>query len=668
MYWHVMLEARLLICECGWCNIRRIAFQQIFTIMPTSLDHIHSATPMGVNLIADGATFRVWAPHALAVYAVGDFNQRVRNDASLLTRDELGHWRGFIPRVQDRQHYMFYVVGEGSEGPKRDPYARELKAPFPSECIVRKTDFPWHESGFVTPPFHEFVLYQLHVGTFFTPNLPRKGGTFLDVASKLPYLAELGVTALQLMPIQEFPTRFSLGYNGTDYFSPEMDFSVVDADLPPYVTEVNGLLDAKGLPRYGTEDLRGEMNQLKALVDLCHLHGLAVILDVVYNHAGGEFGDQSLYFFDRQSPAGGQKNSLYFTDKGHAGGLVFDFAKPEVRDFLIQNAKFFLNEYRVDGFRYDQVSVIDHDGAPHGWRYCQDLTATLHAHRPGALNLAEYWNVNPYVVKTPPEGAGFDTTLTDGFRIAIRDVIGNASAPDERPLNMTGLAGSLWPEGFGEQWRFVLGPENHDIVYDGREQRIARLGDSDHPRSWFARSRARVATGLSLTAPGIPMLFMGQEFLEDKQWSDDFVSHHDLLLYWAGLDQGDKQMLDHVRFTRELLGVRRQRAGLRGQGFRLMHVHDQNRVLAFHRWVEGEGHDVIVVAHLGNRTRADYRIGFPGEGDWIEIFNSDVYENWVNLSVAGNGGRIVTDPQPLHGYGCSAVLVLPANSVLVFAR
>ena len=623
---------------------------------------------MGANLMADGATFRVWAPHARSVHVLGDFNNHRRHDASLLTRDDLGHWRGFILGVRDRQRYMFYVVGEGSEGLKRDPYARELETPFPSECLIRKPDFPWCETGYVTPRFHELVIYQLHVGTFFTPNLPRKGGTFLDVARKLPHLAELGVTALQLMPIQEFQTSFSLGYNGTDYFSPEMDFAVADTDLAPYIAEVNGLLDAKGLRRYQAEELRGEMNQLKALVELSHLHGLAVLLDVVYNHAGGEFGDQSLYFFDRQDPAVGQWNSLYFTDTGHAGGLVFDFAKPEVRDFLIQNARFFLDEYRVDGFRYDQVSVIDHDGAPQGWRFCQDLTTTLRAHRPEALNHAEYWNVNPFIVKPPPEGAGFDTTLTDGLRIAIRDVIGNASAPDERPLNMAGLAKSLWPEGFNERWRFVQGPENHDIVYNGREQRIARLGDPEHPRSWFARSRARVATGLSLTAPGIPMLFMGQEFLEDKQWSDDFVSHHDLLLYWAGLDQGDTQMLDHVRFTRELLDLRRRFPGLRGQGFRMVHVHDQNRVLAFHRWVEGEGHDVIVALHLANFTRIGYRIGFPGGGDWREVFNSDVYENWVNVGAMGNGGRVVADPQPLHGFNYSAAVVLPANSVMVFAR
>jgi 1,4-alpha-glucan branching enzyme len=623
---------------------------------------------MGANLVADGATFRVWAPKARSVHAIGDFNNRQRNDASLLTRDDHGHWRGFIPGVRDRDRYMFYVVGDGSEGPKRDPYARELQTPFPSDCIIREIDFPWHDTGYVTPQFHDFIIYQLHVGTFFTPNLPAKAGTFLDVTRKIPHLAELGVTGIQLLPIQEFQTQFSLGYNGTDYFSPEMDLAVEDEDLGPYADHVNTLLDAKGLKRYELRDLRGEMNQLKALVDLCHIYGLAVILDVVYNHGGGDFGDQSIYFFDRQSTAGGNRDSLYFIDVGHAGGLVFDFGKPEVRDFLIQNAKFFLDEYRVDGFRYDQVSVIDHDGAPHGWSFCQDLTSTLRHHRPSTLDKAEYWNVNPYIVKPPPEGAGFDTTLTDGLRITVRDVIGNASPPDERPLNMTGLARSLWPEGFYEHWRFVQGPENHDIVYHGREQRVARLGHPDNPRSWFGRSRARVATGISLTAPGIPMLFMGQEFLEDKQWSDNFEFHQNLLLHWAGLHSGDKQMLDHVRFTRELVALRWRYPGLRGQGFRIVHAHDENRVLAFHRWVEGEGHDVMVVVHLSTFNRFDYRIGFPDGGEWREVFNSDVYENWVNPNVAGNGGRVFADPQPLHDFGYSAALTLPANSLLVFAR
>lgn len=636
--------------------------------MPASLAHIDDRTPLGANLVANGATFRVWAPRARSVHVIGEFNGRQRSDASLLNFDGRGYWQGFIPNVKDRQRYRFYVVGEGSEGPKRDPYARELETPFPSDCIIRKTDFPWHEVGFVTPQFHDFVIYQLHVGTFYTPNLPKKGGTFLDVAGKIPYLSDLGITAIQLLPIQEFQTQFSLGYNGTDYFSPEMDFAVADADLTPYVATLNDMLRMRGLALYRVDDLRGEMNQLKALVDLCHIYGIGVLLDVVYNHAGGEFGDESIYFFDRQKQSGGNRNSLYFTDVGHAGGLVFDYSKPEVRDYLIQNAKFFLDEYRIDGFRYDQVSVIDHDGAPHGWSFCQDLTSTLKFHRGSALNHAEYWNVNPYIVKPSPDGAGFNTTLTDGLRVALRDVIANASAPDERPLNMTALGQNLWPKGFYEQWQFVQGPENHDIVYRDRAQRIPRVADPSNPRSWFGRSRARVATGLSLTAPGIPMLFMGQEFLEDKQWADDFVHHPGLLMHWAGLQQDDKQMVDHLRFTRELIHLRWRYPGLRGKGFRLIHTHDQNRVLAFHRWSQGFGDDIMVIAHLSSFNRYNYRVGFPDVGRWKEVFNSDVYENWVNPNTSGNGGEVEAAPQPMHDSAASASLVLPANSLLVFAR
>ena len=164
---------------------------------------------MGANLIADGATFRVWAPEAHSVHVIGEFNNRQRDETSLLTRDDHGHWRGFIPGVRDRQRYLFYVVGDGGEGPKRDPYARELWTPFPGDCIVRTTDFPWHDIGYITPQFQDFVLYQLHVGTYFTPNLPQEG-CFLDVASKIPHLAELGVTVVQIMPIQERSWTFDV--------------------------------------------------------------------------------------------------------------------------------------------------------------------------------------------------------------------------------------------------------------------------------------------------------------------------------------------------------------------------------------------------------------------------------------------------------------------------
>jgi 1,4-alpha-glucan branching enzyme len=638
--------------------------------MAASQKNVNDNTPMGANLVLKGATFRVWAPNALEVYILGDFNNWQKDKKSLLVCNSSGHWMGFVPTAKRGQQYWYWVVGNGGSGPKRDPYARALsdsEDPLEWKCILEKADFPWHDSGYLTPQFSDFVIYQLHVGTFYTPALPT-GGTFLDVVSKIPYLADLGVTALQLLPIQEFETTFSEGYNGVDYFSPEMSFAIPDDKLLTYLVEVNGLLASKGLEPYVAEDLQGAPNQLKALVDLCHCFGLAVMFDVVYNHAGGGFDDHSMYFFDRQANTDDNNNSLYFTSQGFVGGLVFDYSKPDVQAFLINNASFFIEEYHVDGFRYDEVSTIDHLGQPDGWNFCQNLTSTMKFLKPQAINHAEYWQVNPLIVQNIPQGAGFNTTLTDGLRNAIRDIISNASQPDERPLNMDTLAASMWPQGFDHEWQFVQGPENHDLVYRGNSLRIASLADPSNSRSWYGRSRSRIATAICLTAPGIPMLFMGQEFLEAQQWADDIKDYPELLLNWQGLSAGDKQMQDHLRFTGDLVKLRWQYPALRDGGFSVIHTNDDNRVCAFHRWVEGEGMDIMVIIHLSTFDRYAYRIGFPWGGIWREVFNSDVYEDWVNPNVRGNGGQITSDEQFYDGLNFSAALTLPANGILVFAR
>jgi len=647
--------------------------------MPASLENISAATPMGANLLNGGATFRTWAPNATAVSVRGDFNNFTDGDGASLVPDGNGHWRGFIAGVVDGQRYKFWITGPDGAGYKRDPYAREVQGT-DWFCVVHDSAFPWHETGYATPRFPDFVIYQLHVGAFNAPDCPPLAGTFLDVMDKIPYLADLGITALQLLPIQEFPGSFSLGYNGTDYFAPESAFAVTDDRLPPYVARANQLLAAKGLAPYSANDLRGDIKQLKALVDVCHVYGLAVILDLVFNHAGGNFGTESLWFYDRQRGSNSSPplywNSLFFADRTWAGGDVFNFQSDSVRQFLIDNAKFYLDEYRVDGFRFDEVSVIDANGYGRGWDFCQALTGTLRAHRPSAIQHAEYWPVNSWVVKSVYDGgAGYDTTLTDGLRITLRNVLAAAATPNDDPLPMTALGNQLAAVYLHDLWRGVQGIENHDLVLQpkdsgdsSRVDRIARLADPSNARSWWARSRSRVATGLVLTAPGIPMLFMGQEFLEDKQWSDDVLDHPELLIYWAGLGAADPSMRDFLRFTRELIHLRWELPGLRGEGFRLTHVHDENRAMAFHRWLPGEGNDVIVVVSLANFNRYGYRIGFPTGGSWRETFNSDVYDNWVNPQVAGNGGAVFADNTPLHGFDYSAAITIPANGLLVFAR
>jgi 1,4-alpha-glucan branching enzyme len=393
------------------------------------------------------------------------------------------------------------------------------------------------------------------------------------------------------------------------------------------------------------------------------VYGIAVLFDVVYNHAGGGFDDNSMWFLDRM-PFGNANDSLYFTDQGWAGGQVFAYWNNDVQQLLVDNAKFFCDEYRIDGLRFDEVSVMDRFG---GWHTCQSITGTVRFSHPDRIQIAEYWPVNNAVVAPASSGgAGFDATWNDGVRNAVRSAISAASHGSSSPVNMDAIAGAISDSRIGDRWRSVQSVEDHDRVYKGRDLRIPRLADGSNARSWYARSRSRVALGLVLTAPGIPMLFMGQEFLEDKQWNDtpDLAN----LIWWAGLEGGDKTMADFLRFTRELIMLRRNHPALRGDGCAIIHSHNDNRVLAFQRWVEGQGNDVVVVASLNDGNLYNYQIGFPSSGRWIEAFNSDVYDNWVNPLVVGNGGGVNADGPALHGLPTSASVLIPANSILVFSR
>jgi 1,4-alpha-glucan branching enzyme len=645
--------------------------------MSTDPAQVGPDTPMGANLVAGGCTFRCWAPRASSVHISGDFNGWATDaDADRLQRQPNGYWAHFVADVAAGAEYKFYVAGPGSSGFKRDPYAREIVSPQWNCVISDPAAYPWHDAGFHPPAFEDLIIYQFHIGTFYAVDEQGRDARagrvarFLDVLDRVEYLVELGVTAVQPLPIAEYPTKFSLGYNGVDGFSPEFDYAVTPAELPRYVVRANALLAARGLRPISTADISGADDQLRLLIDVLHVYGIAVILDVVYNHAGGDFGDESLYFFDRLPP-GNNNDSLYFTDQGWAGGLVFAYWNAPVRQYLIDNACALLAEYHVDGFRYDEVSVIDRFG---GWAFCQDLTGTVRYARPSAVQIAEYWNPAPEWAVRPGSsgGGGFDLVWHDGLRDGVRSAITQAAQGAFAPLSLERVRDALVPPpGFDGAWRAVQMLENHDVLLtthapSDQMPRIARLADPSNPRSWYARSRARVANGLLLTGPGAPLLFMGQEFLEDKLWSDS-PDDPDHRISWDGLVV-DRAMRDHLRFTRELIALRRRLAALRRGRINVFHCHDPTRVIAFHRWIDGQGDDVVVVASLREATHYGYRLGFPVAGGWREVFNSDVYDNWVNPLVAGNGPGVVAAGSPMHGLPASAELVIPANGLLVFAR
>ena len=634
--------------------------------MALGQDGVDDATPMGATVHGGGVVFRTWAPRASAVHVCWDGNW-APGPANALQRGPAGHWTGFVPGVGDGTTYKFWVVGAGSAGFKRDPWARELTPGFPLSCVVRDpSGYPWHDGGFRAPEFSDLTLLQLHVGTWSITGTEGIG-TFLDVTARVDHLLALGVDAVQLLPVAEFQTPTSQGYNGTDLHSPEQRYAVHDpVELERFGDVVDGLLGRTGHPALERRWLQGSANQLKVLVDVLHLHGIAVLVDLVLNHAGPGFDDESLYFYDR-AVAGNPADSLFFTDQGWAGGLVFAYWNADVRQYLVDVAVRHLTEHHVDGFRYDALSLVVQQSGD-GWRFCQDLSATVRFVRPRAVQIAEYWPMDGWVVRPADVGgAGLDASWDSTLRDAVREVVAETSSGGSGPVDLGRVAGALaTPAGYDAAWKAVRYVESHDEVLLGRHPRVPVLADGADARSWYARSRSRVASGLVLTSAGIPMLFAGQELLEAAPWSDD-VGPDTGRAPWRRLDSGDRVTGDHLRFTSDLLRLRRDLAVLRRGATNVHHVDLAGRVLAVHRWLEGGGQDVVVVASFSDTTYEGYRVGMPWAGTWTERFNSDVYDDWVNPWVTGNGGGVSAGSEGYDGMPASTVLTVPANSLLVLA-
>jgi 1,4-alpha-glucan branching enzyme len=651
--------------------------------MPTSREGIGRDTPMGAAMVPGGVTFRIWAPNAQQVFvmtggalqAAGQHGFAPSSTEAMFQLGD-GFWGAFVAGLGDGAPYRFWVVGAGSTGFKRDPRARELSTvpAYPEcDCLVHDpARYPWHDGGFRPAEFRDLILYQLHIGVYYAVDAQgrdkRRGvSKFLDLLGRVDHLRDLGINALQLLPIQEFSSETSRGYNGLDLYSPEMDYHVVDHDeLGRYLTQANAMLARHGQARLTLDQLQPGPDQLRCVIDILHLNGIAVLFDLVFNHAGGGFSDQCIKFLDRQ-PYGDDNRSLYFTDQGWAGGSVFAYWNQDVRQFLIDNVKQCFEEFHIDGIRYDEVTVIDSHG---GGRFCQDLTGTAQAAKPQAIQIAEYWaDDRAAAVRASPGGLGFDAAWGDRLRDGVRKAIGQTAGGHDAFVDLDTLARAYdTPGGFDQPWRVINCIENHDIVFDGKDPRIPALADSSNARSWYARSRARLAAGLLFAGRGVPQLFMGQEILEDKQWSDDINGRANLLIWWDGL-QSDAAMRDYLAFCRDLIHLRRAMPSLRSDSLHVSTCNALDRVIAIHRWIEGSGQDALIVANLQETIRFGYRVGFPSGGFWREAFNSDSYDGFPNRQAVGNGGGVAAEGGfGWDGMAASAALTLPANGFVVFIR
>ncbi len=553
-------------------------------------NHIPQCKGMGAVVLDKGTFFRVWAPNAQAVHVTGSFNQWEEPGIPMVSEGN-GNWVGFADGAKPGEVYKFLLESHEETMLKVDPRARMIDGET-GGAVIYQDSFDWGDDHFETPPLNEVVLYELHVGTFGGDEKSGKRGSFKEVMERLPYLQELGVNAIEIMPPTEFPGETSWGYNPNHPFAVEADYGGPDA--------------------------------LKALIKAAHEHGIAVILDIVYNHFGPD--NLDLWQFDGWEENGG--GGIYFYNDWRAetpwGATRPDYGREEVRQYLRDNALMWIQEFHADGLRLDAVSYIrttkghDHHETVHlaeGWHVLQWINKDLKQHSPRTISIAEdLGNAEALTTWVDDGGAGFDTQWDAGFVNPVRSVLENFS-DDFRDLGTLANAIVLKPD--GNPFKRVIYTESHDEVANGKKRVVSEI-DEENPSSLWARRRALQGAGLVLTSPGVPMIFQGQEFLEDGWFDDRNILDWNKASNFAGICQAFR---DLIRLRRNLDGHTR---GLQGQNVDVFHQDQETKVMAWHRWYDGgPGDSVVVLLNCSAQAHEFYEITLPNSGEWKVRFNAD---------------------------------------------
>ncbi|WP_230471140.1 alpha-amylase family glycosyl hydrolase [Hymenobacter jejuensis] len=556
---------------------------------PTTLSAPTLQAGMGAIPHASGTTFRVWAPHAKAVSVIGTFNDWNAKTHPLKAEGN-GYWAADVA-AQPGAEYKFWIRNGKQVLKRNDPYARAVTNSA-GNSIVFDPAYDWEDDHFEMPAWNTLVIYELHVGTF-NPKSPDEPGTFYDVIEKLPYLQELGINAIEVMPATEFPGGRSWGYNPSHPFALETDY--------------------------------GGPQGFKELIKQAHRHGIAVILDVVYNHFGP--GDLDLWQFDGWSENDG--GGIYFYNDWRAetpwGHNRPDYGREAVRRYIRDNALMWLEEFRVDGLRLDSISHVRNvhgsdnpeTDLPDGWSLMRWINEEIHAHMPWKITIAEDLQGNEYITRSADQdGQGFAAQWDAAFVNIVRDALITQSDDDR---NLSAVAGAIGTSYNGDAFQRVIYTESHDEVANGKSRVPEEImpGEAAH---WYPKKRATLGAALVFTSPGVPMIFQGQEFLAEGYFSDDQPVQWHRATELAGLVNLYR---DLIRLRRNLHGTTN---GLTGQHTEVFHINDEDKTIAFRRWADGDGgpnDTTIVLANFADRTHEAYTVGLPAEGQWHVRFNSD---------------------------------------------
>ncbi|GAB3122717.1 1,4-alpha-glucan branching protein GlgB [Glaciibacter psychrotolerans] len=582
----------------------------------------------GVRGTTTGTAFAVWAPHAQAVRVIGDFNAWNGIAHGLRNLAGTGVWEIFVPALEPGSAYKFEILGAAGEWvTKADPMARYTELPPKTASVIGQTNYEWadaawlHRRAATDPHDAPLSIYEMHVGSW------RPGLGYRELADELiEYLHELAFTHVEFMPLAEHPYGPSWGYQVTGYYAPTSRF--------------------------------GHPDDLRYLIDRLHQADIGVIMDWVPGHfpkddfALARFDGQALY--EHPDPRRGEQLDW--------GTYVFDFGRPQVRNFLVANALYWLEEFHIDGLRVDAVASMlyldysreDGQWAPnvHGGRenleaiaLLQEVTATAYKRNPGTLIIAEESTSWPGVTApTFAGGLGFGLKWNMGW---MHDSLRYMQVdPVYRAYHHNDITFSF-AYAFSEN--FLL-PISHDEVVHGKGSLVSKMpGDS-----WQQLANVRAYLSFMWAHPGKQLLFMGQEFGQRSEWSEQRG------LDWWMLDQPDHRGLFALvgalnrtyRATPSLWALDNDSAGFEW----LDGGAAAENVVSFLRW-DSDGNPIACLFNFSGAPHVDYRIGLPAAGIWDELLNTDAHE--FGGSGVGNLGQAHAVAEPWAGRPASVSLTLP---------
>lgn len=592
----------------------------------------HYTGPMGD---VEGVAFAVWAPNASAVRVVGDFNYWDGSASAMRSLGSSGVWELFIPGVGVGARYKFEIRGPGGNWfQKADPMARATEIPPATASVVTDRFHRWDDDEWMdrrahtTPHTAAMSVYEVHIGSW------KQGLGYRQLADELiAYVTEAGFTHVEFMPVAEHPFGGSWGYQVTSYYAPTS--------------------------RYGTPD------DFRYLVDRLHQAGIGVILDWVPAHfpkddwALARFDGTPLY--EDPDPLRGEHPDW--------GTYVFNFGRREVRIFLVANALYWLEEFHVDGLRVDAVAsmlYLDYSRKEGQWRpnqyggrehleaiqFLQEANATAYRRHPGIVMVAEESTAWPGVTApTSGGGLGFGMKWNMGW---MNDTL---RYMQEDPVNRRWHHGELtFSLVYAFSENYIL-PLSHDEVVHGKGSLVSKMpGDK-----WQKMASLRALYAYQWSHPGKQLLFMGQEFGQEQEWTEQHS-----LDWWLLDDDLHSGLLSLVS---ALNRIYRDEPALWDDdytGFEWIDASDGDHNVISHirkgMGSDDKQHLLVCVTNFAGTPHEGYRVGLPFSGQWEEILNTDSEE--FGGSGVINMGPVIAEDVPWNGRPASAELRVPPLGAL----